>query len=209
MNGKLDLAQAEAVADLIHAASDRAHLSALDQLKGKLSETIDALYQRLLAVLSQLETAIDFPEEGLEFKQKQSLHDEAQSIQKDIAQLVATFRRGKIYRNGIKVALVGKPNVGKSSLLNALLGKDRAIVTPHPGTTRDALEERVRLRDIHLTFIDTAGLRHAPEEIEQLGIERTRLALAECDLAIVLFDGSQPLDDNDDLLMEESNPVPG
>jgi tRNA modification GTPase len=203
LNGRLDLSQAEAVADVIHAASDKALTSALAQLKGKLSEKLNTLYDALVQVLAQLEAAIDFPEEGLEFTQKQKLDKNIQNTNDQIKKLVDSYRQGKIYREGLKVALVGKPNVGKSSLLNALLQEDRAIVTPHPGTTRDTLEERVRINDIHITIVDTAGLRHQPGEIEEHGIERTRHALAQADLALVIFDGSQPLDDNDAMLIKE------
>ncbi|CCQ90019.1 tRNA modification GTPase [Nitrospina gracilis 3/211] len=203
LNGRLDLTQAEAVADLIHAASDKALASAVSQLQGKLSETLNGLYDRLLAVLSQLEAAIDFPEEGLEFERKQAMAGQVRAVQKEIDQLIATFRAGRIYREGWNVALVGKPNVGKSSLLNALLKEDRAIVTPHPGTTRDVLEERVRIRDLHLNIVDTAGIRHQPEEIEEEGIRRTRRALEKADLALVVLDASSPLDGNDTLLLDE------
>lgn len=203
LNGRLDLSQAEAVADVIHAASDKALTSALAQLKGQLSDKLNALYDALLQVLGQLEAAIDFPEEGLEFKQKQQHDKNIQSIHAEIQKLVDSYRQGKIYREGLRVALVGKPNVGKSSLLNALLQEDRAIVTPHPGTTRDTLEERVRINDIHITIVDTAGLRHEAGEIEEHGIERTRHALAQADLALVIFDGSHALDTNDALLIRE------
>ncbi len=205
LNGRLDLSQAEAVADVIHAASDKALTSALAQLKGKLSEKLNTLYDALVQVLAQLEAAIDFPEEGLEFSQKQQLEQRIQGTNREIKNLVDSYRQGKIYREGLKVALVGKPNVGKSSLLNALLKEDRAIVTPHPGTTRDTLEERVRIKDIHITIVDTAGLRHQAGEIEEHGIERTRHALAQADLALVIFDGSQALDTNDALLIKEVN----
>lgn len=203
LNGRLDLSQAEAVADVIHAASDKALTSALAQLKGQLSDKLNALYDALVEVLAQLEAAIDFPEEGLEFTQKQQLEQNIQSTNTEIKKLVDSYRQGKIYREGLRVALVGKPNVGKSSLLNALLQEDRAIVTPHPGTTRDTLEERVRIKDIHITIVDTAGLRHEAGEIEEHGIERTRHALAQADLALVIFDGSQALDTNDAMLIKE------
>ena len=203
LNGRLDLSQAEAVADVIHAASDKALTSALAQLKGQLSEKLNTLYDALVQVLAQLEAAIDFPEEGLEFVQKQQLDQRIQSTNTEIKKLVDSYRQGKIYREGLRVALVGKPNVGKSSLLNALLQEDLAIVTPHPGTTRDTLEERVRIRDIHITIVDTAGLRHQPGEIEEHGIERTRHALAQADLALVIFDGSHALDTNDAMLIKE------
>lgn len=197
INGKLDLTQAEAVADLIHAASDRARASALDQLKGRLSDALDGYYTDLIGVLSQLETAIDFPEEGLEFERKQALKESVERVMHAMQTLAGTFHQGKIIREGLKVALVGKPNVGKSSLLNALLREDRAIVTPYPGTTRDVLEERIRLNDLHLNILDTAGIRHDPEKIEEEGIARTLKTLEQADLALVLFDGSAPLDDND------------
>ena len=203
LNGRLDLSQAEAVADIIHAASDKALTSALAQLQGQLSKKLNTLYDALVQVLAQLEAAIDFPEEGLEFTQKQQLNERVQSTGAEIEKLVDSYRQGKIYREGLRVALVGKPNVGKSSLLNALLQEDRAIVTPHPGTTRDTLEERVRIKDIHITIVDTAGLRHQPGEIEQHGIERTRHALAQADLALVIFDGSHALDTNDAMLIKE------
>ena len=203
LNGRLDLSQAEAVADVIHAASDKALTSALAQLKGQLSDKLNALYDALLQVLGQLEAAIDFPEEGLEFTQKQQLELCVQDANGEIIKLVDSYRQGKIYREGLRVALVGKPNVGKSSLLNALLQEDRAIVTPHPGTTRDTLEERVRIKDIHITIVDTAGLRHEAGEIEEHGIERTRHALAQADLALVIFDGSHALDTNDAMLIKE------
>jgi tRNA modification GTPase len=203
LNGRLDLSQAEAVADVIHAASDKALTSAVAQLKGKLSDKLNTLYDSLVQILAQLEAAIDFPEEGLEFKQKLQHNKNVQSIRAEIQKLLESYRQGKIYREGLRVALVGKPNVGKSSLLNALLEEDRAIVTPQPGTTRDTLEERVRIRDTHITIVDTAGLRHEAAEIEVHGIERTRHALAQADLALVIFDGSQALDTNDALLIKE------
>ncbi|CAI2717414.1 tRNA uridine-5-carboxymethylaminomethyl(34) synthesis GTPase MnmE [Nitrospina watsonii] len=208
LHGRLDLTQAEAVADVIHAASDKALSTALSQLQGELSRSLNALYDRLLAVLAQLEAAIDFPEEGLEFERKQAMAQQVSAVQKEIDALIATFRAGRIYREGLNVALVGKPNVGKSSLLNALLKEDRAIVTPHPGTTRDVLEERVRIRDLHLNIVDTAGIRHQPEVIEEEGIKRTRRALGQADLALVLLDLSMPLDANDDMLLDAVGATP-
>ena len=203
LNHRLDLSQAEAVADIIHAASDKALTSALAQLKGQLSDKLNMLYDGLVQVLAQLEAAIDFPEEGLQFQQKKKLVETIQSINEEIQQLVDSYRQGKVYREGLKVALIGKPNVGKSSLLNALLQEDRAIVTAHPGTTRDTLEERVRIRDIHITVVDTAGLRHEAGEVEEHGIERTRLMMTKADLSLVIFDGTHPLDTNDALIIKE------
>ncbi len=207
VNGKLDLTQAEAVTDLIHAASERARSNALSHLEGRFSKKLEEFYERLLGVLSHLETAIDFPEEGLEFNQKNKMHHDVQQVSDEIARLAETFKQGRIVRDGLKVVLVGKPNVGKSSLLNALLDEDRAIVTPHPGTTRDVLEERIKLKDLHLTILDTAGIREHPESIEEEGIARTRRALGQADLALILLDGSQALDDNDRRLIEETKEI--
>jgi len=201
INGRIDLAQAEAVIDVIHSASDQALKTATAQLKGRLSDKLSALYDEVLAVLSQLSAAIDFPEDDLKFVQQKELLRRIESIQSGIDALLETYRQGKIHREGARVLLVGKPNVGKSCLMNALLDEERAIVTPHSGTTRDLLEERIRIRDIHINLIDSAGLRENPEAIEEIGIERTRKALEESDLAILLFDQSRPLDENDRLLI--------
>ncbi len=200
INGRIDLSQAEAVADLISAASDKARQSAMAQLKGHLSKKLNTLYDRLLSVLSQIEAAIDFPEEGLDFQKRETSIDEVQRVRDEIDLLTSTYRQGKIFREGASVALVGKPNVGKSSLLNALLQENRAIVTPYPGTTRDTLEERVRIRDTHINIVDSAGLRKHPETIEEEGIRRTRSAIERADLILVIFDGSQSLDENDELI---------
>lgn len=203
LNGRLDLSQAEAVADMISASSEAALRSAVSQLQGKLSIRLNAVYDSLLAVLAQLEAAIDFPEEGLKLQEKNRTLQQIGQARSELDGLVRSYRQGKIYREGARVTLVGKPNVGKSSLLNALLQEDRAIVTPHPGTTRDLLEEKVRIKDIHINIIDSAGLRHDPEVIEAMGIARTRSAIARADLALVVFDNSQPLGADDDLLIRE------
>ena len=208
IHGRLDLTQAEAVADLIDAASTKALNAAVSQLKGELSRRINKLFEQLLAVQAQLEAAIDFSEEGLTFQSRETTGRQIEDVKKEMLLLVQSFRQGKIIREGMRVTLVGKPNVGKSSLLNALMQEDRAIVTDIPGTTRDTLEERVRIKDIHIVIIDSAGLRDNPEMIEEEGIRRTRNALAQADLALVLFDPSQSLDGNDELLMNEVNDQP-
>ena len=207
-NGRLDLTQAEAVADVIESASDKALNSALAQLKGGLSQRLNILQENLLSAQAQLEAAIDFSEDGLTFQSRETTQKNIQQVENELRKLVDSFRQGRIFREGMRVTLIGKPNVGKSSLLNTLLQEDRAIVTPIAGTTRDTLEERVRIKDIHLVIIDSAGLRDNPEVIEQKGIERTRLALEKSDLALVIFDISQPLDDNDKLLMKEVGQKP-
>jgi tRNA modification GTPase len=203
IHGRLDLTQAEAVADLIDAASTKALNAAVSLLKGGLSERINKLFEQLLAVQAQLEAAIDFSEEGLTFQTRETTGRQIEDVKKEILLLVQSFRQGKIIREGMRVTLVGKPNVGKSSLLNALVQEDRAIVTDIPGTTRDTLEERVRIKDIHIVVVDSAGLRENPEMIEEEGIRRTRISLEQSDLALVLFDPSQPIDCNDELLIKE------
>lgn len=203
LNRRLDLAQAEAVADLISAESDTALRTAISHLQGRLSARLNALYDKLLALLAQLEAAMDFPEEGLNLQDASKNPQILRQTKQALDDLIGTYRQGKIYREGARVAMVGKPNVGKSSLLNALLGEDRAIVTSHPGTTRDLLEERLRIGDIHVNIIDSAGLRHDPEHIEEMGIARTRSALARADLALVIFDNSKPFGADDDLLVRE------
>jgi tRNA modification GTPase len=208
INGRLDLTQAEAVADVIDSASDKALSSAISQLKGGLSRRLNILYENLLNVQAQLEASIDFTEDGLTFQSREDTQKQIQKVETNLTNLVHSFRQGKIYREGMRVTLVGKPNVGKSSLLNALLQEDRAIVTPHAGTTRDTLEERTRIKDIHIIITDSAGLRSNPDIIEEEGIERTRTALESSDLAIVVFDPSKPLDDNDKLLMNEVDDKP-
>ena len=208
INGRLDLTQAEAVADVIESSSDKALNSAMAQLKGGLSKRLNTLHENLLSAQAQLEAAIDFSEDGLTFESRETTQKNIQQVETELRELVDSFRQGRIVREGMRVTLVGKPNVGKSSLLNALLQEDRAIVTPIAGTTRDTLEERTRIKDIHIVIIDSAGLRAKPELIEKKGIERTRSALEKADLALVIFDTSQPLDDNDKLLMHEVGEKP-
>ena len=202
-NGRLDLTQAEAVADVIDSASDKALSSAIAQLKGGLSHRLHNLHETLLNAQAQLEASIDFTEDGLTFQSRETTQNQIREVETNLRKLVDSFRQGRIYREGMRVTLVGKPNVGKSSLLNALLQEDRAIVTAYAGTTRDTLEERARIKDIHIIITDSAGLRDNPEVIEEEGIERTRAALESSDLALVVFDPSEPIDNNDQLLINE------
>ena len=208
VHGRIDLTQAEAVVDLIEAASDKALNCAVLQLKGELSRRINNLFDQLLAVQAQLEAAIDFSEEGLTFQSREKTGQQIKGIKIEVQKLVDSFHQGKIIREGARVTLVGKPNTGKSSLLNALMQEDRAIVTDIPGTTRDTLEERIKVKDIHIVIVDSAGLRSEPETVEEEGIQRTRNALEKSDLVLVVFDTSQPLDENDDLLMNELGDKP-
>ena len=208
VHGRIDLTQAEAVVDLIEAASDKALNCAVLQLKGELSRRINNLFDQLLAVQAQLEAAIDFSEEGLTFQSREKTGQQIKGIKIEVQKLVDSFHQGKIIREGARVTLVGKPNTGKSSLLNTLMQEDRAIVTDIPGTTRDTLEERIKVKDIHIVIVDSAGLRSEPEIVEEEGIQRTRNALEKSDLVLVVFDTSQPLDENDDLLMNELGDKP-
>ena len=162
VHGRIDLTQAEAVVDLIEAASDKALNCAVLQLKGELSRRINNLFDQLLAVQAQLEAAIDFSEEGLTFQSREKTGQQIKGIKIEVQKLVDSFHQGKIIREGARVTLVGKPNTGKSSLLNALIQEDRAIVTDIPGTTRDTLEERIKVKDIHIVIVDSAGLRSEP-----------------------------------------------
>lgn len=186
LNGKLDLAQAEAVADLINAQTDLAARMARTQLAGGLSARVGAIRERLIILAAEIEARIDFPDEDIEPEDRerlQAIFDEAAAA---IAALLETHRRGRILREGARVALVGAPNAGKSSLLNALAHMERAIVTPHPGTTRDTIECTIDLRGIPLTLIDTAGLRSSADPIERIGIERAVAEIERADLVVLV-----------------------
>lgn len=187
-NGRLDLAEAEAVIDLINAGTDLARRAAAAQLSGRLSEEIALLREDLLWALSEAEAAIDFPEEGIEAGDTGALLARIHSACRRIRSLLATEQRGRVLRDGFRVAITGPPNAGKSSLLNALLGRDRAIVSPEPGTTRDFIEEPADFNGAPVRLIDTAGLREAAGATEREGIERARRIAETADLVIELRD---------------------
>lgn len=190
LNGRLDLAQAEAVQDVVTARTPAALQMALGQLDGRLSSRVQALRSDLLDVLAYLEATIDFGEEDIP---PQDIGPALAAAADALADLVGEAERGLLYRQGVRTAIVGRPNVGKSSLLNALLRADRAIVTPIPGTTRDTLEETINLQGIPLVLVDTAGIAgDSSDPIERLGIERSRRALQTADLALLVVDGSVP-----------------
>jgi tRNA modification GTPase len=191
VNGRLDLAQAEAVLDVVQARTEAALRVAAEQLGGALSARVRAVRARLVDVLAYLEASIDFVEDEIP---PQEVAVPLHEVAAELVAILATAERGLIYRQGIRAAIVGKPNVGKSSLLNALLRGERAIVTPIPGTTRDTLEETVNVQGVPLVLVDTAGIRaEIGDEVERLGVERSRAALARADLALWVVDGSQPL----------------
>jgi tRNA modification GTPase len=195
LNGRIDLAQAEAVLDIVRARTEAGLRVAVGQLEGHLSDQVRALRRQLVDVLAYLEATIDFEEDEIPGR---DIAPDLQRVRAQLERLLAHADRGIIYRQGIRTAIVGRPNVGKSSLLNALLRTSRAIVTPIPGTTRDTLEETLNLQGIPLVLVDTAGIVAETEDvIEQLGIERSRRALAQADLALLVVDQSKPLTEAD------------
>jgi len=191
VNGRLDLAQAEAVLDVVRARTEAALRVAVEQLGGQLSARVRQVRAGLVQLLAYLEASIDFADDEIP---PQPVMPPLQDALARLQEILATADRGLIYRQGVRAAIVGRPNVGKSSLLNALLRGDRAIVTPIPGTTRDTLEETINIQGVPLVLVDTAGIRADAEgEVERLGVARSRAALARADLAILVVDGSQPL----------------
>ncbi len=197
LNGRLDLAQAEAVADLIHSRTELALAAANEQLAGKLSQRINRLRDDLMHTLAHIEAHIDFPDEDIAPDTKEQLLKRLENGIGFMDELLRTANEGQILRHGIRAAIIGRPNVGKSSLLNQLLGLDRAIVSPVPGTTRDTIEETANIRGLPVIFIDTAGLREAHDEIEQEGIRRSRESLAKAEFILHVLDASEPLTNED------------
>jgi tRNA modification GTPase len=193
LNGRIDLAQAEAVADLIHSRTELALAAANEQLAGKLSQRINQLRDDLLHALAHVEAHIDFPDEDIAPDTREQLLKRLEDGVAFIAELLRTANEGQILRRGIRAAIVGRPNTGKSSLLNQLLGRDRAIVSPIPGTTRDTIEETANIRGLPVVFIDTAGLRETRDEIEVEGIRRSRQSLAQAELILHVLDAGEAL----------------
>ena len=198
LNGRIDLAQAEAVADLIHSRTELALAAANEQLAGKLSQRINQLRDQLMQTLAHVEAHIDFPDEDIAPDTKAQL---LQRLEQGVAfmdELLRTANEGQILRRGVRAAIVGRPNAGKSSLLNRLLGHDRAIVSPIPGTTRDTIEETANIRGLPVVFIDTAGFREGRDEIEREGVRRSRESLARAEFILHVLDASEPLTEADE-----------
>ncbi len=193
LNGRLDLTQAEAVMDLIRAKSDASLQLAMGQLKGSLTRKIRLMRENVLAMIAQLEATIDFPEEDIEELATQEVRTAIAGLQNQINELLAGRRTGRILREGLETVIIGKPNVGKSSLLNALLGEQRAIVTAFPGTTRDIIEENVSVGGIPLKIVDTAGIRETDDLVEKIGVEKARALIDRADLILLLLDSSSPV----------------
>jgi tRNA modification GTPase len=203
LNGRIDLAQAEAVADLIHSRTELALAVANEQLAGKLSQRINELREDLMHTLAHVEAHIDFPDEDISPDTKEKLLKRLENGITFMDELLRTANEGQILRRGIRAAIVGRPNAGKSSLLNQLLGHDRAIVSPIPGTTRDTIEETANIRGLPVVFIDTAGLREARDEIEAEGIRRSRESLAKAELILHVLDAGELLTVADEIYLAE------
>lgn len=202
LNGRLDLTQAEAVIDVIRSKTDASLKVAVNHLSGSLSQQIGGMRHKLLAMIAHLEAAIDFPEEDIEELAADEVAVQVTELLHEIEKLLSTAHTGRILRDGLQTVIIGKPNVGKSSLLNALLKENRAIVTDIPGTTRDVIEEYVNIQGIPLKIVDTAGIRETADMVERLGVERARSFVERADLILVLLDASLPLSKEDHEVLE-------
>ena len=202
-NGRLKLAEAEAIRDLIDAQTDAALRQATRQLKGEISNELQPAKDDLLRVIVRLESSLEFVEDDLLALESQDICEALERVRAALSKLAGTFRQGRLLRDGLKVALVGRPNVGKSSLFNMLLGHGRAIVTEIPGTTRDTITETMGLDGVPLVLMDTAGIRPSVDEIESIGVARTRRAAADADLLVVVIDGSEALRQEDQTVLSE------
>ena len=206
LNGRLDLAQAEAVADLINAKTELSRQAAANQLVGRLSEQIYELNDQIADLLAEVEATVDFPDEELDLLDRGTINHKASLISDTIKQILQTSNNGRLLREGLKIAILGKPNVGKSSLLNELLAIDRAIVTEIPGTTRDTIEETWQLKGLPIQLVDTAGIRQTNDLVEKIGIEKSTSLLQAANLILLVVDASRPLDENDQYLLKLVEP---
>ncbi len=208
LNGRMDLTQAEAVMDLISARAEGARKLALNQLEGRLGRRVTEIQQELLHLLAEIEVTVDYPEDDLEEHTARGVTRRLSAVVAELEELLSTARAGRALREGARCAIVGRPNAGKSSLLNALLGEDRAIVTARPGTTRDTLDAEADIGGIPVTFVDTAGIRHAGDEIEALGVERAKKALALASLVLLVVDGTAGVTSDDRQILKEAGQTP-
>ena len=197
LNGRLDLSQAEAVIDIIRAKTDKSFNVAMDQLEGKLSKVIKEIRKQILDILVNITVNIDYPDEDIEEVVYDELNENLSNICQNIHKLIETGDTGKILNEGLRVSIIGKPNVGKSSLMNQLLNENRAIVTSIPGTTRDTIEEKISIRNIPIVLTDTAGIRQTDDQIEKIGIEKSKESFNNADLVIFVCDMSKKIEDED------------
>lgn len=203
INGRIDLLQAEAVIDVINSKSEKERIAAVNQLEGGLSQEVKNIKTKILDILTNMEVSIDYPEYEIEEETNEAILSKLNSIKHELNYLENSFERGKILKDGIKVAIVGRPNAGKSSLLNRILREDRAIVTDIEGTTRDTIEEFVNINGLLFKIIDTAGIREADNEIEKIGIDKSKKALSEADLVIAIFDKTKEILEEDYQILNE------
>jgi tRNA modification GTPase len=197
LNGRIDLIQAEATIDIINSQNDKSNVLAVNQLRGDLSDKINSLKKLILDVAAHINVVLDYPEEGIDDPIPANLVDNLEIVKDEIDDLINSYESGKIIKNGIKTAIIGKPNVGKSSILNALLKEDRAIVTNIPGTTRDAIEESIKIKGINLLLTDTAGIRTTCDFIENIGVVKSKEILKKADLILFIIDSSKELENED------------
>lgn len=197
MHGKMELTEAEAIRDLIDAQTDEAARQANRQLEGEISNRLKPAKEELLKIIVRLESSLEFVEDDLPAVEQDQIISSLQKLHRELSALAGTFSRGRLLHDGLTVTLVGRPNVGKSSLFNSLLGHGRAIVTAIPGTTRDTINESVEMNGIPVMLVDTAGIRSSSDEIEMIGVDRTRAKAADADLIVAVIDGSQALDEED------------
>ena len=206
LNGRIDLSQAESVIDIINAKTDREAKEGIKQLEGVLANTIKRIKSKILDILTNIEVSIDYPEYDTPILLENEIKAKINIILDELEKLKKSYDNGKIVKDGIKTAIIGKPNSGKSSLLNAILKEDRAIVTEYEGTTRDTIEEFVNINGIPLKLIDTAGIRNTKNEIEKIGIEKSKKIAKEADLVIVIIDSSKEFTDVDNNILDSVNP---
>jgi tRNA modification GTPase len=204
LSGRIDLAQAEAVMEVIAAQDEARHQWALGQLKGQLSQRIKSLRESLLTIVAQIEASIDFSEEGIAFYTNEEMRSQVTSVLNEVRHLLEQYEEGRQIRDGFTAVIVGRPNVGKSSLMNLLLQENRAIVAPIPGTTRDLLQEWAHINGVSVKVVDTAGYRETTDFVESEGVRRGEEALKRGDLALLVLDASEPLQPEDRVLLEKT-----
>jgi len=197
LNGRIDLSQAEAVIDLINSKTSESSRAAVDQLEGKLSAKLKEARNMLIELIAHIEVTVDYPEHDIEEITGRKVYEEAKKVREKLVGIIRGFERGRIIREGINAAIVGRPNVGKSSLLNQLAGKNKAIVTDVPGTTRDIIEEYINIKGVPVRMIDTAGIRETQDLVEKIGVQRTEEAIKSADLVIMMIDAAEGLKEED------------